>query len=73
MRNEDNKSIVKDVKTTHMLQTVNCLQGLLNIIPLQLLSYHLAINKGFNVDFPQCYALHIPMPDNLEINHTLHW
>jgi len=52
MRNEDDKSIAKDVKTTHALQTVNCLQGLLDIIPLQLLSYHLAINKGFNINFP---------------------
>jgi hypothetical protein len=34
-------------------QTVDCLQGLLNIIPLQMLSYHLAINKGFDVDFPR--------------------
>jgi len=72
MRNKDDKSIAKDVKTTHALQTVNCLQGLLDIIPLQLLSYHLAINKGFDVNFPRCYALHIPMPDNLEINRTLH-
>ena len=33
--------------------TVDCLQGILNIIPLQLLSYHLAIMKGFDVDFPR--------------------
>lgn len=34
-------------------KTVDCLQGLLNIIPLQLLSYHIAISKGFDVDFPR--------------------
>jgi len=36
--------------------TVDCLQGILNIIPLQLLSYHLAIMKGFDVDFPRNLA-----------------
>ena len=51
--NEDDESIAKDVKTIRVPQTVDCLQGLLNIIPLQLLSYHLAINRGFDVDFPR--------------------
>ena len=36
-----------------MPKTVDCLQGLLNVIPLQLLSYHLAIKLGFDVDFPR--------------------
>ncbi|EDO15084.1 hypothetical protein Kpol_431p11 [Vanderwaltozyma polyspora DSM 70294] len=37
-------------------QTVDCLQGLLNIIPLQLMSYWLAVNKGIDVDFPRNLA-----------------
>ncbi|CCE64158.1 hypothetical protein TPHA_0G03180 [Tetrapisispora phaffii CBS 4417] len=37
-------------------QTVDCLQGLLNIIPLQLISYWLAVNKGIDVDFPRNLA-----------------
>lgn len=37
-------------------KTVDCLQGLLNIIPLQLLSYHMAVSKGFDVDFPRNLA-----------------
>ncbi|EIW78655.1 L-glutamine D-fructose 6-phosphate amidotansferase [Coniophora puteana RWD-64-598 SS2] len=37
-------------------KTVDCLQGLLNIIPLQLLSYHLAVKNGFDVDFPRNLA-----------------
>ncbi|KAI9441729.1 L-glutamine D-fructose 6-phosphate amidotransferase [Lactarius indigo] len=45
-----------DVQTIRVPQTVDCLQGLLNVIPLQLLSYHLAINKGFDVDFPRNLA-----------------
>ncbi|CAG7849715.1 Glutamine--fructose-6-phosphate aminotransferase [isomerizing] Short=GFAT; AltName: Full=D-fructose-6-phosphate amidotransferase; AltName: Full=Hexosephosphate aminotransferase [Serendipita indica DSM 11827] len=36
--------------------TVDCLQGILNIIPLQLLSYHLAVLNGFDVDFPRNLA-----------------
>jgi len=36
--------------------TVDCLQGILNIVPLQLLSYHLAVMNGFDVDFPRNLA-----------------
>jgi glucosamine--fructose-6-phosphate aminotransferase (isomerizing) len=54
--NEDDDAVSKDVKTIRVPQTVDCLQGLVNIIPLQLLSYHLAINKGFDVDFPRNLA-----------------
>ncbi|CEP60922.1 glutamine--fructose-6-phosphate transaminase (isomerizing) GFA1 LALA0_S02e02740g [Lachancea lanzarotensis] len=36
--------------------TVDCLQGLLNIIPLQLTSYWLAVNKNIDVDFPRNLA-----------------
>ncbi|KAJ7832095.1 hypothetical protein B0H14DRAFT_3087818 [Mycena olivaceomarginata] len=37
-------------------KTIDCLQGLLNIIPLQLLSYHLAVKNGCDVDFPRTLA-----------------
>lgn len=37
-------------------QTVDCLQGILNIIPLQLLSYHMAVAKDCNVDMPRNLA-----------------
>jgi glucosamine--fructose-6-phosphate aminotransferase (isomerizing) len=30
---------------------IDCLQGLLNVIPLQLISSWLAVRQGFNVDF----------------------
>jgi glutamine---fructose-6-phosphate transaminase (isomerizing) len=36
--------------------TVDALQGLLNMIPLQLLSYHLAVMHGVDVDFPRNLA-----------------
>lgn len=51
--NDDDDSIPTSAKTIRVPKTVDCLQGLLNVIPLQLLSYHLAIKNGFDVDFPR--------------------
>ncbi|KAF4621563.1 hypothetical protein D9613_012996 [Agrocybe pediades] len=48
--NEGDEGIPAGVKT------VDCLQGLLNIIPLQILSYHLAVKNGCDVDFPRNLA-----------------
>jgi glucosamine--fructose-6-phosphate aminotransferase (isomerizing) len=36
--------------------TVDCLQGILAIIPLQLLSFHIATLRGFDVDCPRNLA-----------------
>ncbi|KAF2142186.1 uncharacterized protein K452DRAFT_270973 [Aplosporella prunicola CBS 121167] len=36
--------------------TVDVLQGLLNVIPLQLMAYWLAVGEGLNVDFPRNLA-----------------
>ncbi|KAF2405505.1 glucosamine-fructose-6-phosphate aminotransferase [Trichodelitschia bisporula] len=37
-------------------RTVDCLQGLINVIPLQLMAYWLAVGEGLNVDFPRNLA-----------------
>lgn len=37
-------------------ETVDCLQCVLGIIPMQLLSYHLAVARGLNVDQPRSLA-----------------
>ncbi|UNI19365.1 Glutamine--fructose-6-phosphate transaminase (isomerizing) [Purpureocillium takamizusanense] len=37
-------------------KTVDCLQGILNVIPLQLMAYWLAVLEGLNVDFPRNLA-----------------
>jgi len=37
-------------------KTVDCLQGILNVIPLQLIAYWLAVMEGLNVDFPRNLA-----------------
>ncbi|XP_059488996.1 glutamine--fructose-6-phosphate aminotransferase [isomerizing] 2-like isoform X1 [Neocloeon triangulifer] len=36
--------------------SVDCLQGILTVIPLQLLSYHIAVLRGCNVDCPRNLA-----------------
>lgn len=43
-------------KTINVPQTIDCLQGILNVVPLQLLAYHMAVNRGIDVDFPRNLA-----------------
>nr|XP_019012731.1 glutamine-fructose-6-phosphate transaminase (isomerizing) [Kwoniella pini CBS 10737]OCF51512.1 glutamine-fructose-6-phosphate transaminase (isomerizing) [Kwoniella pini CBS 10737] len=54
--NEDDETVSDAAKCIRVPQTVDCLQGLINVIPLQLLSYHLAIMNGVDVDFPRNLA-----------------
>ncbi|KAK4685277.1 glutamine---fructose-6-phosphate transaminase (isomerizing), partial [Tremellales sp. Uapishka_1] len=54
--NEDDESVGRHAKVIRVPRTVDCLQGLINVIPLQLLSYHLAIMNGVDVDFPRNLA-----------------
>ena len=42
--------------TIRVPEVVDCLQPLINIIPLQLLSYHLTVLRGHNVDQPRNLA-----------------
>lgn len=37
-------------------RTVDCLQGILTVIPMQLLSYHIAVLRGCDVDCPRNLA-----------------
>lgn len=37
-------------------KTVDCLQGILTVVPLQILSYYLAVERGCNPDFPKNLA-----------------
>ncbi|KAL6947200.1 glutamine--fructose-6-phosphate transaminase (isomerizing) [Hanseniaspora vineae] len=50
------KKNIQGLVLLELPQTVDCLQGLLNIVPLQLMSYWLAVNKGYDVDFPRNLA-----------------
>lgn len=37
-------------------QVEDCLQPVINVIPLQLLAYHLTVLRGYNVDQPRNLA-----------------
>jgi glucosamine--fructose-6-phosphate aminotransferase (isomerizing) len=54
--NKGDANISDEFKTIRVPMVVDCLQGIINIIPLQLLSYHLANMRGFDVDFPRNLA-----------------
>ncbi|XP_068722163.1 glutamine--fructose-6-phosphate aminotransferase [isomerizing] 1-like [Montipora capricornis] len=43
-------------RTLEVPKTVDCLQGILSVIPLQLLSFHIAVLKGYDVDCPRNLA-----------------
>jgi len=54
--NEDDTNLPKELPKMEVPRTVDALQGLLNMVPLQLLSYHLAVMHGVDVDFPRNLA-----------------
>lgn len=51
---EDTKSFSS--RSLEIPRTVDCLQGILTVIPLQLLSYHIAVLRGCDVDCPRNLA-----------------
>jgi len=53
---EGDAHIPSDFDKLEVPSIVDCLQCILNIIPLQLLSYHIADMKGINVDRPRNLA-----------------
>lgn len=55
--NEGDNSFDKGTRLIQVPKTVDCLQGILNIIPLQLLSYHICTAKGYDSDFPRVRRL----------------
>lgn len=56
--NKDTVARVKEhaYKAIVVPDTVDCLQGILTVIPLQLLSFHIAVKKGLDVDCPRNLA-----------------
>lgn len=53
---EDDGISDSSFKTIRVPKIVDSLQGILAVIPLQLLSYHLAVLEGIDVDFPRNLA-----------------
>uniref|UniRef100_H2ZHY7 glutamine--fructose-6-phosphate transaminase (isomerizing) n=1 Tax=Ciona savignyi TaxID=51511 RepID=H2ZHY7_CIOSA len=54
--NDDEESVKYASHILKVPHTVDCLQGILTVIPLQLLSFHIAQLKGLDVDFPRNLA-----------------
>ncbi|KAL2918384.1 glutamine--fructose-6-phosphate transaminase (isomerizing) [Polyrhizophydium stewartii] len=53
---EDTSPLFNDLQTLRVPQTVDALQPLVNIVPLQLLSYYLAVARGIDPDSPRNLA-----------------
>ncbi|XP_023302081.1 glutamine--fructose-6-phosphate aminotransferase [isomerizing] 2 isoform X2 [Lucilia cuprina] len=51
---EETKSFCS--RSLEVPRTVDCLQGILTVIPMQLLSYHIAVLRGCDVDCPRNLA-----------------
>lgn len=52
----DTETMAFGSNTLEVPRTVDCLQGILTVIPMQLLSYHIAVLRGCNVDCPRNLA-----------------
>ncbi|XP_066570531.1 glutamine--fructose-6-phosphate aminotransferase [isomerizing] 1 [Amia ocellicauda] len=53
---DDYETIKNSSRTIKVPHCVDCLQGILSVIPLQLLSFHLAVLRGYDVDCPRNLA-----------------
>ncbi|KAK2904075.1 glutamine--fructose-6-phosphate aminotransferase [isomerizing] 2 [Channa argus] len=54
---QDDPEVSKNAyQTIELPHIVDCLQGILSVIPLQLLSFHLAVLRGYDVDCPRNLA-----------------
>lgn len=54
---DDHETIKNSSGTIKVPHCVDCLQGILSVIPLQLLSFHLAVLRGFDVSVPHPWPL----------------
>ncbi|KAJ1655156.1 glutamine--fructose-6-phosphate transaminase (isomerizing) [Dispira simplex] len=54
--NKGDENITGQFRSIPVPEIVDSLQGIINIIPLQMLSYHLAVLNGVDVDFPRNLA-----------------
>ncbi|CAG4923732.1 glutamine--fructose-6-phosphate aminotransferase [isomerizing] 1-like [Colias croceus] len=52
----DTETMALASRVLEVPKTVDCLQGVLTVIPMQLLAYHIAVLRGCNVDCPRNLA-----------------
>lgn len=64
----DEETMTFGYKCLQVPKTVDCLQGILTVIPMQLLSFHTAVLRGCNVDCPRNLAKSVTVEwyDNYE-------
>lgn len=61
---EDIETIKNNKRTIKVPHSVDCLQGILSVIPLQLLAFHLAVLRGYDVSYSSSEALlTLPIPN----------
>ncbi|KAI9100357.1 hypothetical protein DFS34DRAFT_481602 [Phlyctochytrium arcticum] len=53
---DDNTPLFNGLRTIRVPRTVDALQAIINIVPLQILSYYLATERGFDPDSPRNLA-----------------
>ncbi|XP_052419772.1 glutamine--fructose-6-phosphate aminotransferase [isomerizing] 1 isoform X1 [Carassius gibelio] len=53
---DDHETIKNSSRSIKVPHCVDCLQGILSVIPLQLLAFHLAVLRGYDVDCPRNLA-----------------
>ncbi|CAF0833968.1 unnamed protein product [Rotaria sordida] len=55
--NDDDEELIKlENRRITVPRTVDCLQGILCVVPMQLLSFHIAVLRGYDVDCPRNLA-----------------
>ncbi|CAF0827803.1 unnamed protein product [Rotaria sp. Silwood1] len=55
--NDDDQELIKlTSRYIAVPRTVDCLQGILCVVPMQLLSFHIAVLRGYDVDCPRNLA-----------------
>ncbi|CAF1316395.1 unnamed protein product [Adineta ricciae] len=55
--NDDDEELIKLAnRNITVPRTVDCLQGILCVVPMQLLSFHIAVLRGYDVDCPRNLA-----------------
>ncbi|CAF1939160.1 unnamed protein product [Rotaria magnacalcarata] len=54
--NDDEELLALSNRRITVPRTVDCLQGILCVVPMQLLSFHIAVLRGYDVDCPRNLA-----------------
>ncbi|EMP30526.1 Glucosamine--fructose-6-phosphate aminotransferase [isomerizing] 1, partial [Chelonia mydas] len=63
---EDTETINNNKRTIKVPHSVDCLQGILSVIPLQLLAFHLAVLRGYDANRTGVTRMFRPIPTAIE-------